>query len=77
MIVAVIVVQTSAAGLLRKAGWSEGTLDIFPLILFASGHSAEAADFGVSRTPQKAKQAERSTAGTASRIRRRNPEPRR
>src|ERR1700739_3192437 len=37
MIVAVIVVQTCTAGLLRKAGLSEGTVDTLPLILFAGG----------------------------------------
>jgi hypothetical protein len=37
MIVAVIVVQTCAAGLLRKSGLSEGTVDTLPLILFAGG----------------------------------------
>ena len=37
MILAVIVIQTAAAGLLRKAGWSEGTVSILPLIMFAAG----------------------------------------
>ena len=37
MIVAVIVVQTCTAGLLRKLGLSEGTVDTLPLILFAGG----------------------------------------
>jgi hypothetical protein len=37
MIVAVIVVQTCTAGLLRKVGFSEGTVDTLPLILFAGG----------------------------------------
>jgi hypothetical protein len=37
MIVAVIMVQTCTAGLLRKAGLSEGTVDTLPLILFAGG----------------------------------------
>ena len=37
MIVAVIVVQTCTAGLLRKAGFSEGTVGTLPLILFAGG----------------------------------------
>ena len=37
MILAVIAVQTAAGGLLRKAGWSEGTLSILPLIMFAAG----------------------------------------
>ena len=37
MIGAVIVVQTCTAGLLRKAGLSEGTVDTLPLILFAGG----------------------------------------
>ena len=37
MIVAVILVQTCTAGLLRKAGLSEGTVDTLPLILFAGG----------------------------------------
>lgn len=37
MIVAVIVVQTCTAGLLRKAGLSEGTVGTLPLILFAGG----------------------------------------
>ncbi len=32
-----IVVQTCTAGLLRKAGLSEGTVDTLPLILFAAG----------------------------------------
>ena len=37
MIGAVTVVQTCTAGLLRKAGLSEGTVDTVPLILFAGG----------------------------------------
>jgi len=37
MIAAVIAVQSSAAGLLRKAGWSQSTLDILSLTLFAAG----------------------------------------
>ena len=37
MIGAVIVVQTCTAGLLRKAGLSEGTVNTLPLILFAGG----------------------------------------
>ena len=37
MIVAVIVVQTCTAGLLKKAGLSEATVDTLPLILFAGG----------------------------------------
>ena len=37
MILAVIAVQTAAGGLLRKAGWSEGTVSILPLIMFAAG----------------------------------------
>ena len=37
MILAVIVIQTVAARFLRKAGWSEGTLSILPLIMFAAG----------------------------------------
>ena len=37
MILAVILVQTSAAGSLRKAGLSEGTVGILPLFLFAAG----------------------------------------
>jgi hypothetical protein len=37
MIAAVIAVQGSTAGLLRKEGWSESTLDILPLTLFAAG----------------------------------------
>ena len=37
MILAVIVIQTAAARLLRKAGWSEGTVSILPLIMFAAG----------------------------------------
>jgi hypothetical protein len=37
MIVAVTIVQTCTAGLLRKAGLSEGTVDTMPLILFAGG----------------------------------------
>jgi hypothetical protein len=37
MILAVVVVQTAAAGLLRKAGWSEGTVSILPLMMFAAG----------------------------------------
>jgi hypothetical protein len=37
MIVIVILVQTCTAGLLRKAGLSEGTVDMLPLILFAGG----------------------------------------
>jgi hypothetical protein len=37
MILAVILVQTSAAGSLRRAGLSEGTVGILPLFLFAAG----------------------------------------
>ena len=37
MILAVIAVQTATGGLLRKAGWSEGTVSILPLIMFAAG----------------------------------------
>ena len=37
MIVAVVGVQACTAGLLRKAGLSEGTVDTLPLILFAGG----------------------------------------
>ena len=37
MILAVIAVQIAAGGLLRKAGWSEGTVGILPLIMFAAG----------------------------------------
>jgi amino acid transporter len=37
MIGAVIVVQTCTAGMLRKAGLSEGTVNTLPLILFAGG----------------------------------------
>jgi hypothetical protein len=37
MILAVIAIQTAAGGLLRKAGWSEGTVSILPLIMFAAG----------------------------------------
>jgi hypothetical protein len=33
----VVVVQTSTAGLLRKAGLAEGTVGILPLFLFAAG----------------------------------------
>jgi hypothetical protein len=37
MILAVIALQTAAGGLLRKAGWSEGTVSILPLVMFATG----------------------------------------
>jgi len=37
MILAVIVVQTSATGSLRKAGLSEGTVGTVPLVLLAAG----------------------------------------
>lgn len=37
MILAVIAVQTAAGGPLRKAGWSEGTVSILPLMMFAAG----------------------------------------
>ena len=37
MILAVVMVQTAAGGLLRKAGWSEGTVSILPLMMFATG----------------------------------------
>jgi len=37
MILAVIVVQSATAGLLRKAGWSGGTVSILPLMMFAAG----------------------------------------
>jgi len=37
MILAVILVQTSGAGPLRRAGLSEGTVGILPLFLFATG----------------------------------------
>jgi hypothetical protein len=37
MILAVVVVQTATGGLLRKAGWSESTVSIVPLMMFAAG----------------------------------------
>jgi hypothetical protein len=37
MILAVIVIYSSLSGLLRRAGLSEGTVGILPLILFAAG----------------------------------------
>jgi len=37
MILAVIAVQIASGRLLRKAGWSEGTVSILPLIMFAAG----------------------------------------
>jgi hypothetical protein len=37
MILAVILVQTSTTGSLRRAGLSEGTVGILPLFLFAAG----------------------------------------
>jgi hypothetical protein len=36
MIVAVIMIQTGVAGSLRRLGWSEGTVRIFPLILLGT-----------------------------------------
>lgn len=36
MIVAVIVIQSSIAGVLRRAGWSEGGIRIVPLILLGT-----------------------------------------
>jgi 4-hydroxybenzoate polyprenyltransferase len=66
MIAAVIVVQTSAAGLLRKAGWSEGTLDILPLTLFAAGILLKPRILEFLERRRKAKQAGRSRAEMAS-----------
>jgi hypothetical protein len=37
MILTVIVVQAVAAGSLRRLGWSEGTVRMFPLILLGTG----------------------------------------
>jgi hypothetical protein len=56
MILAVIVVQTAIAGLLRRAGWSEGTVSTLPLIMFAMGIllKPRVAEFVESRTkPQQ------------------------
>ena len=63
MIVAVILVQTSTTRLLRKAGLSEGTVDILPLILFAGGIllKPRAMDFLEAR--RKARQAARICTG--------------
>ncbi len=36
MVVAVIMIQAGVAGSLRRLGWSEGTVQIFPLILLAT-----------------------------------------
>ena len=37
MILTIIIVQTVVAGSLRRLGWSEGTIRMFPLILLAAG----------------------------------------
>ena len=66
MILAVIVVQTSTAGLLRNAGLAEGTVGILPLVLFAAGIllKPRAVEFIEGR--RKAKQAGRNSNNLAS-----------
>jgi hypothetical protein len=66
MILAVVVVQTSTAGLLRKAGLAEGTVGILPLFLFAAGIllKPRAVEFIEGR--RKTKQAGRGSTNVAS-----------
>lgn len=59
MIVAVIAVQTCTAGLLRKAGLSEGTVDTLPLILFAGGILLKPRAMGFLEGRKKTRQAAR------------------
>jgi hypothetical protein len=66
MLAAVIAVQGCAAGLLRKAGWAESTLDILPLTLFAAGILLKPRMLEFIERRQKAKQAGRSRAEMAS-----------
>jgi len=66
IIAAVIVVQGSAAGLLRKAGWSESTLDILPLTLFAAGILLKPRLLEFLERRRKAKKAGSSRAEMAS-----------
>ena len=65
MIVAVIVVQTCTAGLLRKAGLSEGTVDTLPLILFAGGILMKPRAMEFLEGRKKTKQAGRICTGPA------------
>ena len=62
MIGAVIVVQTCTAGLLRKAGLSEGTVNTLPLILFAGGILLKPRAMEFLEARKKTKQAERICA---------------
>ena len=63
MIVAVIAVQTSAAGLSRKAGWAAGTVDILPLIMFAAGILLKPRIVEFLKRRKEPNQAERSSPG--------------
>ena len=75
MIVAVIVVQTSTAGLLRKAGLAEGTVDILPLFLFAAGILLKPRAMEFLEGRKKTKQAGRICNDPADSIVRRGRQP--
>ncbi|MGB9458704.1 MAG: hypothetical protein WCB12_21830 [Bryobacteraceae bacterium] len=66
MILAVILVQTSTAGSLRKAGLSEGTVGILPLFLFAAGILLKPRAVGFMEARQKNKQDGRGSTNVAS-----------
>ena len=65
MILAVILVQTSAAGSLRRAGLSEGTVGILPLFLFAAGILLKPRAVEFMEAQRKNKQVGRGSAGAA------------
>ena len=71
MIVAVIVAQTCTAGLLRKAGLSEGTVDTLPLILFAGGILLKPRTMEFLEGRKKAEQAGQNIQGSGHSIGRR------
>lgn len=66
MILAVILVQTSAAGSLRRAGLSEGTVGILPLFLFAAGILLKPRAVEFIEARRKNKQDGRGSANAAS-----------
>jgi hypothetical protein len=65
MILAVILVQTGAAGSLRRAGLSEGTVGILPLFLFAAGILLKPRAVEFMEAQRKNKQVGRGSAGAA------------
>ena len=65
MILAVIALQTCAAGSLRKAGLSEGTVGIIPLFLFAAGILLKPRVLDFIQDRRKRKQPDGNSARTA------------